>query len=189
MPEHRRIVVGISPGARYLGLVALQEDEVRFRTIVARRYVDSLLDLRHRLTDALTELEPDLVVLEVPGLRRQTRANMVVERLAVQVLVELGVPTVRERLTVARRHLLVGVPCTRVNVHKALAERFPRLGRSTVAKDGMRWWSDVDRYWERAFGALTLAVWAESQVGLDGEMLSSNTGRATLNEESPMSDG
>jgi hypothetical protein len=158
-----RNIVGISPGARYLGIVGVDGQRVSFRNILGRRHASSL---RLRLRRTLEELQPDLVVLEIPGHRRLTPDNVAVERLVVRVLVELGVPTVRERLTVARKGVLGGGVVTRSSVHRTLAERFPRLQRLTNARKGVRWWSDVDRYWERAFGALTLALWAELSPGL-----------------------
>ena len=167
MAEHAKVVVGISPGARYLGVVALEGDQVRFRNIVARRYAGSLHDLGERLEEALAELRPDVVVLEVPGFRRLTQENIAVERVATQVVGRLGIHTVRERLTVARKSLVGTARPTRANVHRSLAERFPRLAPSTQAKDGMRWWSDTDRYWERAFGALTLALHVARVAGPD----------------------
>lgn len=158
------MIVGISLGARYLGIVGVQGERLSFRNILGRRYATTLAA---RLRRTLEELQPDLVVVDVPSQQRQTPANVEIERLAVRVLTELGVPTVRQRLTLARKGLVdEGRRGTRMNVHRKLVERFPRLRRrSTVRehREGARVsWSDMDRYWERAFAGLTLALWAQA---------------------------
>jgi hypothetical protein len=169
MSERSTRVVGISPGARWTGIAAVQGDLLfRFDIITTGRYLGRASILRKRLVRMLRELEPEVVVLEQPGARRLARELREIDRVVASAVAELGVALVRGSLPAARRLVAAPEKPTRAIVHHRLVSRFPQLARSSEARPDRRYWADLDRYWERAFAALALALGSSGEGAASG---------------------
>jgi Holliday junction resolvasome RuvABC endonuclease subunit len=162
-------ILGIDPGTREMGIVVLQDGELIAKGVYTLRNGDRPHDVigqaKRIVLSCIAEHAPGIVGIEAPlplPTKRAALLSVIAQELHARAR-ELRISVVELSPREVRRRVVGNPFATKLEVAKALAERFPAIQELVPSppKRAVLGFHPKDRYWLHLFDALAVAIAAD----------------------------